>query len=66
MTLPTQNDVRGAQAADSLERNGMKRFSEDRNSRNQTTQHRANLSRAVATSFDGVVDEINEQGYFKQ
>src|ERR1043165_504422 len=66
MTLSTQDDVRRLETADSLERNGMKRFGEDLEIGNQTAQHRANLSRAVAVSIDGVVDEVNEQSYFRQ
>jgi len=66
MTLSTQNDVRRLETADSFERNGVKRFGEDFKARNQTAQHRANLPRTVAVSIDSVVDEINEQSYFRQ
>ncbi len=66
MTLATQNDVRGFQAADTLERNAVKRLGEDLQTGNQTTQHRPNLTRAGALTVNCVVDEVNEQSYFKQ
>ena len=65
MTLPAQNDVRRAQAANSLKRHAMKRLSKDLKAGNQTTKHRANLARACALTIYGVVDEVNEH-YFKQ
>jgi len=65
MTLPTQNDVRRAQAADTLQRDCVKRFSEDLETGNQTPQHRANLAWAGALTIDSVVDQVNEQSYFK-
>ena len=65
MTLPAENDVRRTQAANSLERDVMKRFSEDLETGNQTAQHRTNLAWAGALTIDSVVDQVNEQGYFK-
>ena len=44
----------------------MKGFSEDLYAWYQAAEHRAQLTRAVTFIFDGVVDEINEQGYFRQ
>ena len=66
MTLPTENDVRGPQAANSLERHVLKGFDEDLEAGNQTAKHRANLAWACALTIDCVVDQVNEQGYFKQ
>ena len=65
MTLPAQNYVRRAQAADSFERYAVKRFGEDLQAGNQPAQHRAKLARAGALTIDSVVDQVNEQGYFK-
>jgi len=65
MTLTAENDVRGTQAANSLERNVMKRLSEDLETGDQTTEHRANLAWACALTIHRVVDEVNEH-YFKQ
>jgi len=65
MTLSTQDDVRRPQAANSLERYGVKRFGEDLQPGDQAAQHRAKLARAGALAIDCVVDEVNEQGYFK-
>ena len=61
MTLPTKNDVRRAQAANTLQRDAVKRFSEDLETGNQTAQHRANLAWAGALTIDSVVYEVNEQ-----
>ena len=66
MTLPAENDVRRAQAANSLERHVVKRLSEDFEAGNQTAKHRANLAWACALTIHSVVDEVNEQDYFKQ
>ena len=66
MTLPTENNVRRLQTAHAFERHAVKRFGEDLQAGNQTAEHRANLARAGALSIDRVVDEINEQSYFKQ
>ena len=65
MTLPTEDDVRWAQAANTFQRNTVKRFGEDLETGNQTAQHRANLAWAGALTIDSVVDQVNEQGYFK-
>ena len=66
MTLPAENDVRRTQAAHSLERHVLKRLDEDFEAGNQTAKHRANLAWAYALTIDSVVDEVNEQSYFKQ
>ena len=66
MTLSTENDVRRTQAANSLERNVVKRLNEDFEAWNQTAKHRADLAWACALTIDRVVDEVNEQSYFKQ
>jgi hypothetical protein len=66
MTLAAQNDVRRTQTANAFERNILEWFDEDLEAGNQTTKHRANLAWASALTIDGVVDEVNEQGYFKQ
>ena len=66
MTLTTQNDVRRTQTADPFERDMVKWFSEDFEAGNQSAEHRAELARAGALTIDGVVDEVNEQGYLKQ
>ena len=66
MTLPAQDYVRRPETANSLERHAVKRFSEDLKAGNQAAQHRANLARAGALTIDCVVDQVNEQGYFKQ
>ena len=66
MTLATENDVRRPQAANSFKRHVVKWFGEDLEAGNQTSKHRANLARARALSIDCVVDQVNEQGYFKQ
>jgi len=65
MTLPAENDVRRTQAANSLERHGMKRLSEDLEAGDQTPKHRANLAWACALTIHCIVDEVNEH-YFKQ
>jgi hypothetical protein len=65
MALSTQNDVRRLETADSLQRDAVKRFGEDLQTRNQTSEHRANLSRAGALAVNRVVDEVNEQSYFR-
>jgi len=44
----------------------VKRFGVDLNAGNQTAEYRANLSRAVAVAVNRVVDEVNEQSYFRQ
>ena len=59
MTLPAQNDVRRAQASNSLQRDGMKWLDEDFKPGNQTTQDSANFARARSLTVDGVVYEIN-------
>ena len=61
MTLPTENYVRRLETADSLERNGVKRFGEDLETGNQTTKHPANLAWARALTINCVVDQVNEQ-----
>jgi len=66
MTLSTENDVRRAQAAHSLKRPVLKGLNEDLEAGNQTSQHRADLAWACALTIDSVVDEVNEQSYFKQ
>lgn len=66
MALSTQNDVRRPQAADSFERHVVKRFREDFEAGNQTTQHRPQLARAVTLTVDCVVYQVNEQGYLRQ
>ena len=66
VTLTAEDYVRRAQAADPLQRYAVKRLSKDLKTGNQTTQHRANLAWAGALSIDCVVDQVNEQGYFKQ
>ena len=65
MTLTTENDVRWTQTANAFERNVLEWFDEDFEARNQTAQHRANLAWAGALTIDSVVDQVNEQGYFK-
>ena len=65
MALAAQNDVRRAQTSNSLERYAVKRFREDLQAGNQAAKHRAKLARARALTIDCVVDEVNEQGYFK-
>ena len=66
MTLTTEDDVRRPQAADSFEGHAVKRFGEDLYTRNQTAEHRSNFAWAGALAIDCVVDEVNEQSYFKQ
>ena len=66
MTLAAQDDVRWTQAANAFERNVLEWFDEDFEAGNQTTKHRANLAWACALTIDCVVDQVNEQGYFKQ
>ena len=66
MTLPAENDVRGTEAAYSLERHVLKGLNEDLEAGNQTPKHRANLAWTYALTIDGVVDQVNEQDYFKQ
>ena len=66
MTLPTQNNVRRSETPNTFERDMVKRFGEDLEARNQSAKHRANLAGTCALTIDGVVDQINEQGYFKQ
>ena len=66
MTLPAENDVRRTQAANPLERYVLKRLDEDLEPGNQTAKHRANLAWAYTLTIDSVVDEVNEQAYFKQ
>ena len=61
MTLPTENDVRRAQTAHSLERHVLERLNEDLEAGNQTPKHRAKLAWACALTIDSVVDEVNEQ-----
>ena len=65
MTLPAENDVRGPQASNSLERYAVKRFREDLQAGNQAAKHGAKLAWAGALTIDCVVDQVNEQGYFK-
>ena len=65
MTLTAENDMRRTQAANSFERDVMKRFSEDLEAGDQTPKHRANLAWACALTIHSVVDEVN-QHYFKQ
>jgi len=66
MTLTTQDDVRRAQTANPFERDILEWFDEDLEAGNQTAKHRANLAWACTLTIDCVVDEVNEQGYFKQ
>ena len=66
MTLPAENDVRGTQAAHSIERHVVKWLRKDLEAGYQTAKHRANLAWACALTIDSVVDQINEQDYFKQ
>ena len=66
MTLTTQDDVRWTQTANAFERNVLEWFDEDFEAGNQTAKHRANLAWAYALTIDCVVDQVNEQGYFKQ
>ena len=61
MTLPAENDVRRTQAANSFERYAVKRFCEDLEAGNQTTKHRANLTRARALTINCIVDQVNQQ-----
>ena len=65
MALSAENDVRGTQAANALERHVLKRLDEDLEPGNQTAKHRANLAGAYALTINSVVDEVNEH-YFKQ
>jgi len=65
MTLTAQDYVRRAQTANSLERYALERFDEDLKAGNQAAEHRAKLARAGALTMDCVVDQVNEQGYFK-
>ena len=62
MTLTAKNYVRRSQAANPFERHVVKRFREDLEAGDQTTEHGANLARAGALSIDCVVDQVNEQG----
>ena len=66
MTLTAQDDVRWTQTANALKRYILEWFDEDLETGNQTAKHRANLAWACALTIDCVVDEVNEQGYFKQ
>ena len=43
----------------------MKGFGEDLKAGNQAAKHRAKLARAGALTIDCVIDQVNEQGYFK-
>jgi hypothetical protein len=65
MTLPTENDVRRTQTANSLERHVLKGLDEDLEPGNQTAKHRANLAWTYTLAIDRVVYEVNEH-YFKQ
>ena len=65
MTLTAENDMRRTQAANSFERDVVKRFGENLEAGNQTAKHRANLAWACALTIHGVVDQVNEQSYFK-
>ena len=66
MTLTTENYVRWTKTANALERYVLEWFDEDLEAGNQTPKHRANLPRARALTINCVVDEVNEQCYFKQ
>ena len=65
MTLAAQDYVRGTKTANTLERYVVEWFDEDLDPGYQTAKHRTNLAWAYALTIDCVVDQVNEQGYFK-
>ena len=66
MTLATQDDVRWTETANAFKGNVLEWFDEDLEAGDQTAKHRANFAWAYALTIDCVVDQVNEQGYFKQ
>ena len=59
MTLATENDVRWAQTANSLERNSVEWLDEDFEPGNKSTENGANFARARPLAVYRVVYEIN-------